>query len=199
MADPRLEYRARCYISLDRLPRYVEERTAEEWAYDLQNNIPISRALAQRIDDWGIPFPTIIPHPYPPTLPTPRGPARYISTIQRTEFNAGAPHFMRRVRTLHQPLQTQPLRSESTRSLHHHLPPLPIQLTVLYQAPLHPPIHAQAPSIIKHFHPAAPPPNSTPTPSTTSDTPPSTTTTARPQHPITFTEFYRQMALNGLV
>ena len=62
MADPRREYRVGVYIfSLDRIPRHVEERAAEEWAYDLQNHIPISRGLAQRIDDWGIPFPTIIP------------------------------------------------------------------------------------------------------------------------------------------
>ena len=64
MTDPRREYRVGVYIfSLDRIPRQVEERAAEEWAYDLQNHIPISPGLAQRIDDWGIPFPTSIPHP----------------------------------------------------------------------------------------------------------------------------------------
>ena len=68
-----------------------EERAAEERAYDLQNRIPISRGLAQRIDDWGIPFTTIIPHPYPPTLRPPTEPARYISSTPTIAVNAGMP------------------------------------------------------------------------------------------------------------
>ena len=75
MTESSREFLVGCYIfSLDRIPRYVEELTAE-WAYHLQNLIPISRGLAQRIDGWGIPFPSIIPQPYTTTLrpPTERG------------------------------------------------------------------------------------------------------------------------------
>ena len=63
MADPRREFRIGCYIfSLDRIPRHIEEMTVEEWAYYLQNHIPISRGLAQVMEGWRIPFPTIMPH-----------------------------------------------------------------------------------------------------------------------------------------
>ena len=115
MADLRREYRVGVYVfSLDRIARHVEERAAEEWAYDLQNHIPISRGLAQRIDDWGIPFPTVIPNPYPPTLRPPIEPARYISSIPTIAVNPGMPCYPRRpVRILQHPLQPQFLRCES--------------------------------------------------------------------------------------
>ena len=97
MADPRREYRVEVYIfSIDRIPRHVEERAAEEWAYDLQKHIPISSGLAQRIDDWGIPFPTIITHLYPPTLRPPTEPARYISSTPTIAVNAGKPCITRK-------------------------------------------------------------------------------------------------------
>ena len=76
MTDPRREYRVGCYIfSLDNIPRYVENRAAEQWAHYVKNRIPISRGLAQNIDDWGIPFPTMVPHPYSQTLLHLREPA----------------------------------------------------------------------------------------------------------------------------
>ena len=97
MTEPRREFGVGCYIvSRDRIPRQAEERAAEEWAYDLQNHIHISRGLAQRIDDWGIPFPTIIPPPYPATFRPPTEPARYIPTRPTIAVNAGAPFFMRK-------------------------------------------------------------------------------------------------------
>ena len=78
MADPRREFRVGVYIfSLDRIPRHIEEMAAEEWAYNLQNRIPNSRGLAQVIEGWRIPFPTIIPHPFPTTLRPPREPAQF--------------------------------------------------------------------------------------------------------------------------
>ena len=89
MTDPPREYRVVCYISLDRIPRHVEERAAEVWTYAPQNRIPISRGLAQSIEDWGIQFQTIITHPYTPTLLTPRPPAIYIQ--EHPKLIAGAP------------------------------------------------------------------------------------------------------------
>ena len=50
-------------FSLDRIPRHIEEMAAEQWAYNLQHRIPNSRGLAQVIEGWRIPFPTIMPHP----------------------------------------------------------------------------------------------------------------------------------------
>ena len=157
MTDPRREFRVGCYIfSLDRITRHVEELAPEEWAYDLQNHSPISRGLGERSDDSGIPFLTIIPYPYPPTIRPPREPARYISTDISTQFNGGAPPLMRSLRTLHQPLQPQALRSESSRPLGLHIPPPAIQLPFSYQATLHPPISPHAPTILTHFQPADP-------------------------------------------
>ena len=191
MADPRREFRVGCYIfSLDRIPRHIEEMAAEEWAYNLGNRIPISRGLAQLIERWRIPFPSIMPHPFPTTLRPPREPARFNPYGRNTPYNAGPPPFMRR--RVHQPLQPQPLRSDSTRPLRHTQPPPAIQLRPFQIPPLHPPIHAQATSIRDYF-PPAPPQNSTPPP--TDVTPPpntSTSASARPKLPITFTEFYRQ-------
>ena len=115
MADQRREFRVGVYIfSLNRIPRHVEERDTEEWAYDLQKHIPITRGLAQRIDDWGIPFPTIIPYPYPPTRRPPTEPARYIASTPTIALNAGMPCITpKTARILHQHLQTQYLRCES--------------------------------------------------------------------------------------
>ena len=187
MTDARRDFRVGCYIfSLDRIPRQVEE-----------NRIPICRGLAQRIEEWGILFSTIIPHPHPPTLSRPSEQARYISTIQSTEFNVGTPLFMRRVGTVNQPLQSQPLRSQSTSPLRHSQLPLTHQISVSYQAPLHPQIHAQAPSILAHFHRAPSAPNSTQPPITNSTN--TAAATSRPNHHITCTEFYRQMAPDGLI
>ena len=91
MTDPRREFRVESYLfSLGRIPRNGEEREAEVWADDLQNRIPISHGLGQRKNDWGIPFPIIIPHPYPPTLRAPTEPARYIPTRPTIQVNAGA-------------------------------------------------------------------------------------------------------------
>ena len=143
MADPRRDVRLGCFIvSLDRIPSHFEEMAAEEWAYDLQNRIPISRRLAKRIEDWRIMFPASIPHTYPPTLRPPREPAQYIPTARTTPFNAGPPPFMRRAFYL--PLQRQPLRSESTRPLDLTQPPPAMQPPPSIQPPLQPPIPAQA-------------------------------------------------------
>ena len=90
MADPRREFRVGCYIfSLDRIPQHIEEMAAEEWAYDLQNHIPIFRGLAQVSEGWRIPFPIIMPHPYPPTLRPPREPAQYSPYARNTPYNDG--------------------------------------------------------------------------------------------------------------
>ena len=144
MTDPRRYYRVGCYIlSLDRIPRHEEERAAEEWAFDLQNHIPISRGLAQRINDWGIPFPTVIPSAYPSTLRPPTEPALYISSTPTIAVNAGLPCFKRNLaRILHQRLQQQYQRCESTKTLspHPHPPTFQLQPTIL-PAPQHP-LHA---------------------------------------------------------
>ena len=119
MTDPRSEFRVGCYIfSLHCIPRQGKE-----------NRIPISPELAQRIEEWGIQFPTNIAHPCPPTLPHPSEQARYISTIQSTEFNVGTPLFMRRVGTLHKRLQSQPFSSQSTSPLRHSQPTLTLQIS----------------------------------------------------------------------
>ena len=137
------------------------------------------------------------PSPNPHKLVHPVELARYISTVMSTRFNAGATSFMRRM--FHQPLQPHALRSQSTRPIRLSQPPLTNQLRVSDQAPLHPPSHAETKSILIYFHPAPPPLNSTQPPT---DTPLSTSTAAacaRRQHPITFTQFYRQMAFDGLI
>ena len=196
MADRRREFRAGCYIfSLDRSPRQVEERAAEEWAFDQQNRIAISRGFAQRVDAWGIPFPTIIPNPYKPTLRPASEPSQYKFTRATIAVNAGAPFYMWPMRTLHRHLQGLPLRTECTQTLrpHPHLPPFQLPPTIL--PPLHASIHGQAPSLISQFRPV--PHNidtqdidTTAPPANTAST--STSTSARPQHPTIFSEFYRQ-------
>ena len=144
MADRCREFRVGCYIfSLDRIPTH-EERAAEELAYDLQNHIPISSGWAQGIDDWGIPFPTIMPDPYPPTLRPPIEPAQYIG-MPTIAVKAGMPCFTRNpARILHQPLQPQILRSKSTQTLPHPHP-APFQLHPSIVQYVQPSIHAQNP------------------------------------------------------
>ena len=64
----------------------------------------------------GHPIPDNRPSSGPPTLRPPSEPARYIPTSTNLQDKAGAPHIMRRVRTLKQRLQAQALRFQSTRA-----------------------------------------------------------------------------------
>ena len=180
MADPRREFRVGCYIvSRDRIPRQVEERAAEEWEYDLQNHIRISRGSAQRIDDWGIPFPTIIPTSYPPTLRPPTEPARYIRTRPTIAVMPGL-HSSCETRCESCDDPTKPNHSDPNQTklsvpiARHQLPPT-------FQPPLQPPIHRQAPPVLTNFHPAPhnidPAGNLTPQPPANSST--STAASAR--------------------
>ena len=50
MAESRRDFRVECDIlSLERLPRHVDDRAAEDLVYDLQNRIAISRGLPECI------------------------------------------------------------------------------------------------------------------------------------------------------